>query len=46
MIIFIKQASSGDPFISESESASTSGMVSESDGEHVAKKEVEIKQSR
>ena len=34
------------PSQSESESASTSGMASESDGEHVAKKEVEIKQSR
>ena len=34
------------PSHSESESASTSGTALESDGEHVAKKEVEIKQSR
>ena len=34
------------PSHSESESASTSRTTSESGGEHVAKKEVEIKQSR
>ena len=34
------------PSQSESESASTSGMALEGDGEHIAKKEVEIKQSR
>ena len=34
------------PSHSESESASTSGMALESDGEHVAKNEVETKPSR